>query len=51
MVGAGALIGPGLVALCTAASSVVTGGVTTGVLALAGGLWARFWGRRYLPRR
>ena len=51
MVGAGALIGPGLVALITAATSVVGAGVATGVLALAGGVWARFWGPRYLPNR
>ena len=50
MVGAGALIGPGLVAVLTATTSVVGAGVATGVLAMAGGLWARFWGRRYLPR-
>lgn len=50
MVGAGALIGPGLVAVCTAAGSVVTGGIATGVLALLGGFWARHWGRRFLRR-
>ncbi|MBA8793064.1 MFS family permease [Friedmanniella endophytica] len=50
LVGAGSLIGPGLVAILTPLVSVVGAGVATGVLALIGGVWTRHWGVRYLPR-
>jgi len=50
-VGAGSLIGPGIVAVATATAGVVTAGVLTGGLSLVGAAWAAWWVPRLIPRR
>nr|WP_300142230.1 MFS transporter [Propionicimonas sp.] len=51
LTGAGALIGPALVAATTGVAGVVTATVATGWLSLAGGAWAVWWVPRLLPGR
>jgi MFS family permease len=51
LTGAGALIGPAVVAATSGAAGVVTASVATGWLSLAGGAWATWWVPRLLPGR
>ena len=50
-VGAGSLIGPGIVTVAAATAGVVTAGVLTGGLSLVGAAWAAWWVPRLIPRR
>jgi MFS family permease len=50
-VGAGSLIGPGIVSVAAATTGVVTAGVLTGGLSLFGAAWAAWWVPRLIPRR
>jgi MFS family permease len=49
--GAGALIGPALVAVAAGAASVVGASIATGWLTLAGAGWALWWLPRFVPGR
>jgi MFS family permease len=51
LTGAGALIGPAVVAATSGVAGVVTASVATGWLSLAGGAWATWWVPRLLPGR
>lgn len=50
LVGAGQLVGPGLISITTAVASVAAAGVATGVLSLVGAGWAILWLPRFVPR-
>lgn len=50
LVGAGALVGPGLITAVTAASTVVAASMATGVLSLVGAAWALWWVPKFVPR-
>lgn len=50
-VGAGSLLGPGMVTIATAAAGVLTASVLTGGLSLVGAAWAAWWVPRLIPRR
>lgn len=50
LVGAGALVGPGIITAATAASGVVAAAVITGAVGVAGAAWAVWWVPRYAPR-
>jgi MFS family permease len=48
--GAGGLVGPALVTVIAAASTVVAASIATGVLTLVGAGWAAWWLPRLVPR-
>ncbi len=48
--GAGGLVGPALVTVIAAVSTVVTASIATGALALVGAGWAAWWLPRLVPR-
>jgi MFS family permease len=51
LTGAGALLGPAVVAAASGAAGVVTASVATGWLSLVGGAWATWWVPRLVPGR
>lgn len=49
LAGAGTLVGPGLITVTTAVSTVVAASMATGVLSLFGAAWALWWVPKFVP--